>query len=588
MKTLLRGVLGLVVLGGVACADSDRYPEPQAVLTGVFLDSAVSQLRYETATQNGFTSDAGEFTYVAGERITFSLGGITLGSGPAGERVTPFDLFGGTIPSTEGAIRGSFDDLGYASPLERIANISMFLIALDADTDPSNGIDLTGLDAVLLNATLDFDIDTSAFMLQRLRPLLLTYDVGNASVPVTTPLSHLYETVGVSVPVHMFTTRTADTNGDGVVDAVITNTYDAQGHQIRTTTDSDNDGVLDTVVTLGYAGDRIITRLQETSPDPVDGRLRRQRSSTYAYNAAGLITNQTNEVRVSGTLTQRQVLNYVYDGDSNQVSFTTVTDDGVDGTPDQTNTVTATYNAAGFATLRESNNVGTTTSRLIEEFTYDEANHVVASTVSTDASPDETPDQVTRTTTTYDTRGLPAAGTNEVRNGAGTVTTNQRFNYTYNAARELVTTVLDDLDVVSGEVTTRTTTTNVYVNNELVNALVERDAGADGVVDGTSTRTIVNDPHGLVLVDITEADTDNDGTLNTINTVTWERDANGNATYRRIDSYTLGGATTASVLRWDYSEVPQGVYAMSYYYNVNCFVPATIAASTTLCVPDIE
>jgi hypothetical protein len=38
----------------------------QPTATGLFVDAAVSGIRYTTATESGFTSDAGEFVYVPG------------------------------------------------------------------------------------------------------------------------------------------------------------------------------------------------------------------------------------------------------------------------------------------------------------------------------------------------------------------------------------------------------------------------------------------------------------------------------------------------------------------------------------------
>jgi len=63
-----------------------------AVLTGVFKDSVVQGLDYETLTQKGTTNALGQFTYLDGEVITFSIGELNLGSGAAKPLMTPIDL----------------------------------------------------------------------------------------------------------------------------------------------------------------------------------------------------------------------------------------------------------------------------------------------------------------------------------------------------------------------------------------------------------------------------------------------------------------------------------------------------------------
>ena len=61
-------------------------------LTGVFYDSPVEGLSYETQTLSGMTNDKGEFEYREGETVTFSVGGLVLGSARGSERVTPADI----------------------------------------------------------------------------------------------------------------------------------------------------------------------------------------------------------------------------------------------------------------------------------------------------------------------------------------------------------------------------------------------------------------------------------------------------------------------------------------------------------------
>lgn len=92
------------------------------VLQGQFLDSAVEGLRYETATQSGFTNEFGSFNYVPGESITFYLGSTWLGEVIAKAELTPLDL------------------INAADDPDKLQNLLRILQTLDADSDPSNGI----------------------------------------------------------------------------------------------------------------------------------------------------------------------------------------------------------------------------------------------------------------------------------------------------------------------------------------------------------------------------------------------------------------------------------------------------------------
>ena len=94
------------------------------VQEGRFVDSAVSGLWYETATQSGYTDVNGAFKYLAGETVEFFLGQTSLGSIDAKSLVTPLDMLKeGDHPDT-------------------LQNILRLLQTIDADADSSNGIEI--------------------------------------------------------------------------------------------------------------------------------------------------------------------------------------------------------------------------------------------------------------------------------------------------------------------------------------------------------------------------------------------------------------------------------------------------------------
>ena len=109
-------LMGSTVL--VGCSDDD-----DSVQTGRLVDSAVAGIQYRTATQSGVTNRHGEFAYLAGETVTFSIGDINLPAVPAGAVITPLDLANADNPYHAAA-----------------ANIARLLQSLDADDNPDNGI----------------------------------------------------------------------------------------------------------------------------------------------------------------------------------------------------------------------------------------------------------------------------------------------------------------------------------------------------------------------------------------------------------------------------------------------------------------
>jgi hypothetical protein len=113
--------------GGDSTTATATATATETVSTGVFIDSAVEGLQYETATRSGTTNSLGEYDYLAGETVTFSIGGIVLGSTIAGPVVTPLSL----VPDATSA----------TNPV--VTNIVRLLLSLDSDGDPDNGITIS-------------------------------------------------------------------------------------------------------------------------------------------------------------------------------------------------------------------------------------------------------------------------------------------------------------------------------------------------------------------------------------------------------------------------------------------------------------
>lgn len=138
MAAAFRVALAILASILVACGGGGGSSNP-TVLTGIFLDSAVSGIAYRTATQSGTTNAQGEFKYLAGEQVLFSVGNIGLPTAAGASVITPL-----TLANTQ------------HTRDKTVINILVFLQSLDQDGDPSNGISIPGNAASLATANLDF------------------------------------------------------------------------------------------------------------------------------------------------------------------------------------------------------------------------------------------------------------------------------------------------------------------------------------------------------------------------------------------------------------------------------------------------
>jgi len=113
-------LFGLTACGGGGSSSSVVKKD------GVFKDSNVSGLSYVSGGQDGVTDSSGGFVYEDGEDVAFSVGAVALGSGAGKAVMTPVDLVtGGTLASAE------------------VINKVRFLMMLDKDNTPSNGIEIS-------------------------------------------------------------------------------------------------------------------------------------------------------------------------------------------------------------------------------------------------------------------------------------------------------------------------------------------------------------------------------------------------------------------------------------------------------------
>jgi hypothetical protein len=148
--------------GGGAPPPVVMTPPPPVIEMGVFIDSPVEGLTYQSGSNPEGTTDAnGMFDYTVGETLSFSVGGVQLGTLPDGQPVvTPYDF--GTAAE----------------------NIARLLQTLDADANHLNGIDLTAASIALAGTAMDastFTSDATTFE-NAIQPVLDTALGGGATL----------------------------------------------------------------------------------------------------------------------------------------------------------------------------------------------------------------------------------------------------------------------------------------------------------------------------------------------------------------------------------------------------------------------
>jgi hypothetical protein len=125
MTFKLRYALAAFCVAGIAACGGGGGSSSEPSQTGQLLEP-VAGLDYETSTGlKGITNSQGQFSYRAGDRISFSAGKISLGEMSASPVVT-----------MAGLANASADDA-------KVLNLIQLLQTLDEDKNPANGISLS-------------------------------------------------------------------------------------------------------------------------------------------------------------------------------------------------------------------------------------------------------------------------------------------------------------------------------------------------------------------------------------------------------------------------------------------------------------
>jgi hypothetical protein len=145
MKTLSLLPLALAL---AACGGGGSNEPVKTAVNGNFVDAAVEGAEYIAGTAaKAATGSKGEFTCKEGDSVSFSVGGMALGSAACAPIITPLQLAG--VADVKDA---------------RVVNRLLALQLLDEDNDPSNGIRITtAVKTALAGKTADFSAAAADF-----------------------------------------------------------------------------------------------------------------------------------------------------------------------------------------------------------------------------------------------------------------------------------------------------------------------------------------------------------------------------------------------------------------------------------------
>ena len=137
-----------LTLALAACGGGSSYEPVKLSVNGTFVDGAVEGADYVAGTAaKAATGAKGEFSCKEGDTVSFSVGGMALGSAACASVITPLQLAGVT-------------DVKDAKVVNRLLALQL----LDEDNDPSNGIKITAeVKAALAGKSADFGAAAADF-----------------------------------------------------------------------------------------------------------------------------------------------------------------------------------------------------------------------------------------------------------------------------------------------------------------------------------------------------------------------------------------------------------------------------------------
>lgn len=235
--------------GGGNDSQSELGSDMSAESVGVFLDSPVRGLYYETSTRSGLTNAQGEFTYIDGESVSFYLGNTKLGVAQGAAIITPFNLYDMAAPTRESEISIKLKNTDISS-YDQAINVAILLQTLDRDANPENGIDLGSAHLDLSDVTVNLSAKATAFVnepsLEAAKAILGI----NTDRQLKAVVTHLYQSLNLSIKSDLVNKVSESLDSRRSITTSLD--HDDNGNVINRGVDTDNDGVADSITTFSY------------------------------------------------------------------------------------------------------------------------------------------------------------------------------------------------------------------------------------------------------------------------------------------------------------------------------------------------
>jgi hypothetical protein len=558
------------VLVLTACGGDGR--KPPAEQRGTLHAGKIQGVEWRTPTHAGTTDATGRFTYLAGETVAFSIGDVELGSAPGSPDISLFTLAGLTPPTTERALRRQLDlSIRMATPFTRAMNLDLLLIALDADGNPDNGLDVRDRKAALSGVSLDFDQPTYDFAVQ----LYSTVRSLVQSIPTFKPVAHLYGLLGLRVPVHAQTRIDTESAIASFATAQWFH-YGADGTLASDETDWNADGVIDSRSHYEYDSLGRVTHGNYQEDFDQDQVVDRSFATTSRFDARGRLVGLTQSIDepYRDTRWTYAIVESAVDELGRTTREVAEVDDGNDGVVDARHVITSEYDAArsratySMASDFDDDGVVDSITRTVEQ--YDTRRRVLSRVTELDELADGAIESRSTETFTYDDAARTMRDVQE-SDDDGDGTADSRQIYTWQMDRDGNVTAASSATepLADGHVTWQQATAREFdAFRRVVNTNAVVDDGADGVIEQRQIDTLVYDDVGNVTRRTTDFDADGDGRVDVATSEGFEygtggellassleHDVNGDG---RVDS--RGGTTVTNTL------VDDGVLLLTQWY----------------------
>ncbi len=443
--------------------DDSKSPVDQNTM-GTFVGTLFQGLQYQIDNQTGVLSENGEFPSAKGKTITFSVGGIELGSADWAENLSPEQLQNTRLIDNGSALSLILSN-NTVHGLDVVANQMALLSALDNDNNASNGFNLTNWHDALKDESVDFNLPYRHFIESELAEFADRH--GLDATPSLHGLQGLFDAAGIQLRTYLVESRNETHLNNGTGYSVnYTFSYNAQGQ---------------------------ITQEIKTSDNAADGTIDRIHNTEITFDTEGRQTRTyyTEDRNLNGSADYIKERLYSYNGEGRKVSDLERIDSDGDGYWDESLELALTYDAEG---------------RLINEVKTDSDHHMF--------EPDLT--HVYETSITYTAAGQEASKVIRTDySGDGSINRIATETYSYDEAGNRIRHHAEYDNNNDGTINSTATTIREHdANNHMTLERIENDYDGDGDLEYLAIYEFTRDDQGRILSKRDQLDTNADGIVN--------------------------------------------------------------------------